>query len=250
MLQGTQERKGARYSWSILGPLALCCALGAGTASAVPYSSVKVDLPRCDPLYGRVIDEIGNAPSFPADERIDSASEPTSQIVCDDPNIEPNDPTIPDYFVEILNLTGRDIGDKVYGLAFVADADYAYRNYDGSVSGGLAMEIDRKGINRPLLFESINDDGIFQNGERWIFVVEDWRLASGAPALLPPHIFTSCLPGDTDPCTSGQVGAESVGDPRGSTASIVRNRIPEPATLALVGLGLAGLAASRRRKQS
>jgi MYXO-CTERM domain-containing protein len=83
------------------------------------------------------------------------------------------------------------------------------------------MRIDRIGDNQPLYFESMDQDGIFQAGETWQFIVQD--------CVTPPN-----------PCffyTPDEVGD---GDP---LPSII---VPEPAGLALSLLG--GLLVLRRRR--
>ena len=84
-----------------------------------------------------------------------------------------------DWAVTIINQTGLDFVD----VFFVADHCYTFGNTDGSVAGALAMKIDWLGINKPLIFENKNFDGIFEAGETWGFLVNSFQPGLRADAL-------------------------------------------------------------------
>ena len=56
------------------------------------------------------------------------------------------------------------------------------------------------------MFESLIVDGIFQAGETWEFLIDDYINA----LALPASAFSSCAGGL--PCTTGLVGGSSGGD--------------------------------------
>ena len=91
----------------------------------------------------------------------------------------------------------------------------------------LAFKIDRVGLNRPLVSESLLPNGVFEAGETWRFIIQDYTNALFLPA--------SAL---------GSVGVPSFGDQM-SSGSIIA--IPEPVTMVLLGMG--GLGLTRRRRQ-
>ena len=184
---------------------------------------------------GMPVDELGNrvGPTlFPTSDWITS-SYTTTPIV-----------TWPDlyqggtnYLVSMTNMTGRDLSD----LYYIADDNTSITNYDenigqsGSFFADNAFRIDRVGLNHTLTSESMAQDGIFQAGETWQFVLQDYLNTQN----LAPSLFGSF-----------GVAEGSVSD-LGSSGSIITTTmpVPEPATLAVLGLGFA-LALSRRRARS
>ena len=79
---------------------------------------------------------------------------------------------------------------------------------------GLAFRIDSIGINRPLIFESIAMNDIFEPGEIWQFVVQDYASPVGPPDAFPSIGFADASWAVLDT----------------STASIVHFVVPEPMT--------------------
>ena len=212
--------------------LATAAALAAA-AGANPVDGRYFDGPDCD-LYGARIatEELGTGPLFPTDERIEAVATFTNDAAC-----LPHDiPGVANALVVMTNLTGRFWND----LFYVGDVETTLTNVDGFATsdeapppGSLltfAFRIDSIGVNRPLVFESITADGIFEPGETWHFIIQDYGNALG----LPPSALGSL-----------DFAGGSVGDPL-SSGSIVQFIVPAPGPAALAALGL--IAAARRRR--
>lgn len=208
--------------------LTLSLALICGSALAEPIDGSYFDLPNCDdhgPL--QAVEEFGDPLLFAPDEAISHASTFTQSPACP----LTDDPTMPNALVVMTNLTGRFLDN----LFYVGDIDTTFSNFDGGAFGagtpgvvGHAFRIDRLGANRNLAFESLTLDGIFEPGETWHFIVQDYSNAAG---LAPDSFFSIGMAGD------------SIVFP-GSSASIVR-MVPTPGSAVL---GLLGLAMLRRRR--
>jgi len=200
---------------------------GASSTKALPTRLVEVlDLPTQDPLVVPIdVHELGN--QFPPDELITSTYEPDFPYT---PCLEnPDDPQIPNPLVYIQNLGTW----KWFDVWYVADKEIGstfLQNYDGIVNGGLAFKIDNIGLNTPLVFESMTLDNIFEPGEVWGFVIQDYQNTYG----LPPSAFGS--PG---------VGVFSMGD-QISSGSIIA--IPAPGAILLGGIGVGLVSWLRRRR--
>lgn len=199
-------------------------------ASAVFTTVTSQDTPHCDPLMNlTLVDELGNVPPFPSNEAIFSAATFTQQAACP----SHDNPTILNAFVRITNLTPLYFSD----LHYVADPNVAgaigtsISNEDGIVNGGQAFRIDKFGVNTPLLSESITSDHIFEPGESWDFIIDDY-VNTGA---LSPAAFDSI-----------GVGFASFGPP--SSGSIIALVVPEPGSIAAVGVAGSALLVRRRRQ--
>lgn len=199
------------------------------SAMALPLEVYGIDGPQ-DPLrvYPRA-HELGDR--FPVDELIESSFVYTDLTACAIPG---DDPAIPNILVSMTNLSLQDWSN----LYYVADPETSISNFDGWIgNAGLndaeeAFRIDWLGMNQPLVFESMNMDNVFEIGETWDFIIQDYQNTLGGP----PTPFDS--PG---------IASLSAGWPP-STGSII-SPVPEPCTMLLLGTALAGIGIARFRKK-
>jgi len=216
----------------------------AGQVSALPTIVNHFDDPtHCDPLFiPSLVDEIGDpGAGFPVDEILSHEDLGITAPVC-----LPSDlPAIPDALVSITNLSGRDF-DEVW---YVADRDTTITNYDGFANdfafpgGQEAFRIDRLasdllGLHHPLIAEDATPDGIWEAGETWEFVLQDYGNLAG----LPPDAITSIGVGDASVDVLGFVASS------GSIIAIP-SIVPEPGSLVLVLLGMSSLGLITRRQR-
>jgi hypothetical protein len=155
-------------------------------ASAVLTVVTSQETPSCDVLQNlTLVDELGLAPIFPANELIDASATQTTLSACP----ATDNPNLPNALIRMRNLTPTPWFD----LHYVADPNIAgiagttISNEDGLVNLGQAFRIDTIGVNKPLINESINPNGLFEPGEFWTFVIDDYQ-NSGA---IGPAQFTS-----------------------------------------------------------
>ncbi len=170
--------------------------------------------------------------NFPMDELITVSVAPTTQTSCTE---EPYDnPGIQNYLVSITNESSKYWGN----LFYVADPGTSITNYDGRIGNTsddweLAFSIDHYGVNTPLVNESIFSNLIFEPGETWDFILQDFS-ALGLPGALG----------------SLGIAGNSTGPGSISTGSIIAlelNPVPIPSAIWLLGSGLIGIVGFRRK---
>ena len=225
----------------------LATSLLTSLAFAVPVKVYYDDTTHCDPLMvPRDVDELGigqslavagtsNGP-FPMDEEISAFAIEELMPVC--PH---DDPDVRDSIVSITNLTYPKRSFST--LWYVANPNVHISNDDGYVGqqgfqdygSGLAFQIDNVGLNKPLLSESGIANGIFEPGETWKFVVQDYT-AGGTG--LDAAAFTSI----------GVAGGSLAGGKSSGSIIGIPMRIPEPSALALLAIGLVGPVLRQRQR--
>jgi len=201
--------------------------IGVSPAVAVPIIYDTTSNPGGqDPMTGPWTHELGNG--FPINELISSSWEPTFYVPC--PRDYLGGTNIK---VTMTNLTSR----AWTNVAYVKDPETNITNDDLlRLNGQRSFTIDWVGSNTPLIYESITVDTIFEPGETWCFVLQDY----GNTLSLPASLF-----GSWDSVLNiGRVGNQSGGD-LASSGSIIA--VPEPATLSLLVIG--GLALLRRNRK-
>ncbi|KKK58190.1 hypothetical protein LCGC14_3046930 [marine sediment metagenome] len=203
----------------------------ASWVGAYPVDPVYDNGPQ-DPLFLPPGDwhELGDG--FPTDEWIETTWDTTNQTACFDGS---DDTQIPNVVVYMTNRTSTAWTD----LHYVADPETTITNFDGTIGNATlsdneeAFRIDWVGINRPLIFESMTVDTIFEPGETWQFIIQDFGNSITAAAVAPT------------PFSSLGIASLSSGDTL-SSGSIIALPVPEPATMAFLAMG--GLGVLIRRK--
>jgi hypothetical protein len=198
-------------------------------------------VPSCDPLNIPVaVDELGFPAVFPPDERIDAI---TTMGSFPAPCPQFDNPTLPEFGIQAQNLTMTTFTEVWY----VADPQTNVSNVDGLANELIpgfgptheAFRIDRlasdpNGSHHPLIGESLIQDGLWQPGEFWRFILQDYTNAFN----LPPHLFNTLHIGDATINTPAVM----------STGSIIA--IPEPASASFFAIGLMITAYAARRRRA
>jgi len=119
--------------------------------------------PRCDTLsVPSDLHELGVG--FPIDELISVVDIGTGPPAC--PSAGPAFSEI----VAITNLSSNFWTD----LWYVSETPVDINNFDGLVGLEAGFKIDSVGLNTPLIFESLTSDGVFEPGETWHFVIDNY----------------------------------------------------------------------------
>ncbi len=183
------------------------------------------DLSVCDVLsVPPIVDELGEG--FPPSELISAIEPPVPfALPCPGSSTAPI-PGSNERTIEIVNLSGIARTDVWY----VADPSTSITNVDGIIVGpggeGLAFKIDTVGVNRPLMLETISSNGIFDIGESWLFVLQDYS-GPGDPAAFGSPIVVSSGAADA---SSGSI----ISVPFSSETPVGGNMIPIDSTMVLV----------------
>ena len=178
--------------------------------------------------------------TVPNDEAITSfTQQSTQQTACPGPTGNMDNPNIANAVVDITNLTSLNYAE----VWCVGEEGTVFSNVDGLVNncGAPAIDardafrIDMVGGNTPPISGSITSNGIFEVGETWRFIIQDYvNAGGGAGGPLPPDLFDSI-----------GIAALSDGGPP-STGSIIAF-VPEPSS-ALLALLATGLVVLRLRR--
>ena len=208
-------------------------------AYAVPTQMFHIDTPQCDPLFiPDNVHEIGDVAVFPSNEALFSTNlGQTSFSACP----LSDDGVVPNVVVDIRNLSGI-VWEEVW---YVADAETTISNYDGEANGAPFSPIqeafridydisDPGGVNHALIFESNTPDGIWEIGESWQFILQDYSNLSGLSA----SAINSIGVGNASPNFG-------INDSSGSIIAVTK--VPEPASLALLTIGAATLMGCGRK---
>lgn len=202
----------------------------ASPALAHPVNVYSIDGPQDLLDVDGQMHEAGWGSTFPFGEVITSLYiEETEYSPCP----ESDDPYTANVVVEITDVNYAPPGG--IPLWYVADPETSLTNNDGRIGNvglnddELAFKIDAIGLNTPLIFESMAQDNLFEPGETWRFIIQDYANTRG----LSSHLFDTL-----------DIAGNSAGD-NFSSGSI----IPEPATMSLLALGGIGALLRRRRRK-
>jgi len=236
--------------FTALMAFATSIAVTAGSAQAVVVEVGFQNDPDCcdDLLVPKVVDELGRGNlavtpdlgyPFPADETIRVASTFTDEIACE----EKDNPDMLNALVSITNITVPQ--QSFTEMWYVGNPNTFLSNVDGSVfqqgyedlGAGPAFRIDTEGKNRPLISESMNPDGIFEPGETWLFIIQDF--STGTSGLTADEISSIGVAGGS------LAGGTAV--LHHSSGSIIGVPIPEPSVAMLFGSALVAFVAKGRR---
>jgi hypothetical protein len=184
--------------WRLAASLATMMAFVAAATSAFEIDVYYQDGPQDTLSVPQIVHELGVG--FEAEELISSADMGTTSL---SPCPENDNPDILNVVVSITNNSGLNWTH----LWYVADPETLLTNHDGWVRNAgsypadyqLAFRIDSVGVNTPLVSESTSLDGVFQPGETWEFIIQDYQNSFQGP----PHRFASWgIAADSQGCSS------------------------------------------------
>lgn len=202
-------------------------------ALAWPTQVVHNDTPQCDTLFIPTdVHEIGDFMVFPSDESLFATSLGQQSP---GPCVQTDDLNTPDEIVEIRNLSGIDWLEVWY----VANPETTITNFDGEANDILfaplqeAFRIDSlisdpTGSHHPLIFESMTPDGIWEAGESWRFILQDYSNSLG----IGPEMIDSIGVGNA---SGSAIGITT------SSGSIIAIAVPEPATCVFLAMSFTAI---------
>ena len=223
--------------------------ISATESQADPVAVSHTDLAgHCDTLsIPEFAFEVGQIGIFPAPHSLESGFvDPDGPSVCTSPTGSGDDPSQPNPVVSIRNATGQDFSEVWY----VADLETTISNFDGfaedsalGVIQNFAFRIDNDvsdplGAHHPLLVEDLVFDGIWQAGETWTFVLQDFDNTLG----IGPQAINSIGIGSL---SSGLISPPPAIP---SSGSIIAIAVPEPSAAGLATLSALASVVIRRRK--
>ena len=224
---------------ALLGLVLLTSFQAAAVPTAVTFANPTNVLGQdvCDAFANipATVDEIGTAAGgFPAGEQLAIASLAVASpatvgpigFTCNSPAGQ-DSPFRANFVLGITNLNPVDYSEVFYVANTANGTDFG--NWDGTINGNIAMRIDKVGLSKPLVSESLFADGIWNSGETWTFAIQDYNNANAINAAAINAIGVPGLLGD------------------GSSGSIIAIVAPEPGTAGLLIVGLLGLARFARK---
>jgi len=189
--------------WAVL--VILILGFGLQNALAFDVSLNFNDVSVCDPLsippnvheLGEGTIGLGATGPFPLDEEIDVEALSIEVSPC--PTAD--NPIKANFVVSITNVSPITYVD----LWYVAEPTTAISNIDGTVTetfplpgpDGFAFRIDSSdspggcGAHCPLFSETLTSDGVFEPGETWDFIIQDYAHTSLGPSAINSLNFGS-----------------------------------------------------------
>jgi len=272
-------KMGMKWAIPVLASILILGSLGLSQQSFAEFAEIiPADAPPCDKLVAPVfVDEIGNGalngtfpipfPFPPFEELTSGLVSPTSPPACTTGTTDAGTPN------PVIFIKNEVVPPTKFPLVwYVSDADTTVSNLDGFEGGSIPMflidSVDSFGgagcgANCPLIFESMTLDGIWEPGETWHIILQDFT----SPGALPQNLNSigvgfpstaSDLPSES----SGSIVVEPFGgffDPVGgtvlpidSTALLVAGAYTTaswmiPILVAGIGIGLAVFTLKRNR---
>lgn len=217
--------------WVSIAMGALFCAC----ASANPVVLNLQPLPSgCDAKFSpgqigqhNASEELGTGSAFPSNESIQATAKNGGALrAC------ASDGAASSVLVDMVNQSGQ----SWINLFYVAEPETTIANPDFLINNRLAFRIDSLGLNKTLVSESMGQDGIFQVGETWTFLIDGYANGLGLDAHAM-GVLGVPSPTATFNVASGNVVAMNC-VPEDCCAEVGDCFVPEPGTLPLVGLAL------------
>jgi len=263
-------KMGMKWAIPVLASILILGSLGLSQQSFAEFATIipsNADL-HCDDLFAPTeVDEIGQGLLTGA--AIDFPFPDFEELTSGGPF-----PVSPSCISE--KLGGVDFGISITNevvppaafpfVWYIADVDTTITNYDGFADSGMNFMffIDSSdspggcGINCPLVFESMTSDGIWEPGETWDIVLQDFS-SPATPEFLNSIGVGFASTGSSPGESSGSIVVEPFGGPVGgavlpidSTALLVTGAYITaswmiPILVAGIGIGLAVFTLKRNR---